>query len=168
MLVKDVTQYVVGQKMRAYLQNSMPMKKLELPPLVPVIEPPLPDGQLDFPPPLPYMLLEKSHEPDICQAVTVLTRAIKLAPVQRPMLPIDAYGRPFLIVRNPYEDTLLLVEAAVRHFQECGARIELIRLSSFGYLTALSRLQERMPYVRYEHVFDPGHTIMLRGAAWTS
>lgn len=95
-------------------------------------------------------LAEAEKREMYADAPTQITGAIRPIPAQpkvtRPMLPVDTQGRPYIRLHNPYEDTQVLIEAAVAHFiYLTGTRPSVICLSAMRYFT----------YGIWEHYYYP-------------
>lgn len=99
-------------------------------------------GQFTSPLRMKAVLAERERRQEELSLVETVIQPIEspskaLAPV-RLRLPLDGLGRPYLIVRNPYEETLLLVKAAVERFREIEGRYpSTIVLSAIRRLSVL-------------------------------
>ncbi len=63
-------------------------------------------------------------------------RPVRMPATTRPLLPLDAKGRPYCETLNPYEETQALVQALVeRYISLQGEYPAVILLSAFRYLT---------------------------------
>lgn len=78
---------------------------------------------------------ELAEQPTQHVAAVRKLRSVNLTPLAAPMLPKDEQGRPYYTIINPFEDTVDLVEAAVKHYRACtGSYPTAICLSALRYI----------------------------------